>query len=389
MKKISFILLLSAVFIASVLFLHSKTSAQTNTISGYVKDQNDQAISGASVSATHATETGGCPFGPHPQANATSDSNGYYSLTIDGSSGSGYQSPCNYVNLSFSKNGCTFSSPAVPLFPLQTATKNISGNCGSVPKYKCSGNSCVQDSTGTYTTSNCDNQCSAAPTPSTAPSNLTATALSCSQVQLSWQDNSSNETGFKIERKQGAAGSWSQIATVAANVISYIDSSLTGGVSYSYRVSAYSSAQPPPTPPPTPPPSPGGKWTQQVASARPINVSDGYLYKLFKQTIDQGKTYYYLIDPNGFNTGYISAVIGIGVVDPTQSQYINIYYPMVYRLDRNNNELARYAMTGSGDFGINIKYYTQEDYDNGVKFLIEIIEKGMGSGSVDLSWRWK
>ena len=74
----------------------------------------------------------------------------------------------------------------------------------------------------------------------TAPSNLTATALSCSQTSLSWQDNSSNETGFKIERKQGASGSWSQIGNVAANITTYTDSNLTGGATYSYRVAANS-----------------------------------------------------------------------------------------------------------------------------------------------------
>jgi len=48
----------------------------------------------------------------------------------------------------------------------------------------------------------------------TAPSSLTATAASTSQINLAWADNSSNETGFKIERKTGSGGTYSQIATV-------------------------------------------------------------------------------------------------------------------------------------------------------------------------------
>jgi transcriptional regulator CtsR len=80
----------------------------------------------------------------------------------------------------------------------------------------------------------------AGPTPN-APSNLVATPISSSQINLTWQDNSSDETGFKIERKTGS-GSYSQIATVGANVASYSDTYLSASTTYYYRVSAYSSA---------------------------------------------------------------------------------------------------------------------------------------------------
>ena len=36
-----------------------------------------------------------------------------------------------------------------------------------------------------------------------APANLTGNAASTTQINLSWTDNSTNETGFKIERKSG------------------------------------------------------------------------------------------------------------------------------------------------------------------------------------------
>ncbi len=39
------------------------------------------------------------------------------------------------------------------------------------------------------------------------PSDLIASAASTSQINLSWQDRSSNETGFSIERKTGTDGS--------------------------------------------------------------------------------------------------------------------------------------------------------------------------------------
>jgi titin len=77
--------------------------------------------------------------------------------------------------------------------------------------------------------------------PPNAPSNLIATPISSSQINLTWQDNSSDETGFKIERKAGS-GSYSQIATVGANVTSYSNTLLSANTTYYYRVRAYNAA---------------------------------------------------------------------------------------------------------------------------------------------------
>ena len=71
-----------------------------------------------------------------------------------------------------------------------------------------------------------------------APSGLSATAVSSSQINLSWTDNANNETQFKIERKTGAGGTWSQIATVGANVTSYPNTGLSPSTTYYYRVRA-------------------------------------------------------------------------------------------------------------------------------------------------------
>ena len=80
-------------------------------------------------------------------------------------------------------------------------------------------------------------------TPPAAPSGLAATAVSSSQVNLSWADNSTTETGFKIERCAGVGcADFAQFATVSAGVTSYSNTGLTASTSYSYRVSAYSTA---------------------------------------------------------------------------------------------------------------------------------------------------
>jgi RHS repeat-associated protein len=71
-----------------------------------------------------------------------------------------------------------------------------------------------------------------------APTGLGVTQLSPTSVRLAWTDTSSNETGFKVERKSGAGGTYAQIATPAANATTYDDTGLTAGVAYYYRVRA-------------------------------------------------------------------------------------------------------------------------------------------------------
>ncbi len=75
--------------------------------------------------------------------------------------------------------------------------------------------------------------------PPNSPSSLNATAVSQNQINLSWQDNSSNEDGFKIERKTWSGGTWSEITTTGANITTYSDNSLSSGTTYYYRVRAY------------------------------------------------------------------------------------------------------------------------------------------------------
>ena len=72
----------------------------------------------------------------------------------------------------------------------------------------------------------------------TGPSDLTATPISSIWIDLSWTDNSDNETGFKIERKIGAGSSYSQIAVVGADITSYSDTGLTPETTYYYKVRA-------------------------------------------------------------------------------------------------------------------------------------------------------
>ncbi|HEY8747700.1 MAG TPA: fibronectin type III domain-containing protein, partial [Tepidisphaeraceae bacterium] len=73
----------------------------------------------------------------------------------------------------------------------------------------------------------------------TAPTNLTATAVSGVQVNLGWQDNSNNESGFFIELSTDGGNNWSQVAIAGVATNSYSLTSLTPGVAYSFRVRAF------------------------------------------------------------------------------------------------------------------------------------------------------
>lgn len=78
------------------------------------------------------------------------------------------------------------------------------------------------------------------------PTSLNASSVSHCQIDLAWNDNSSNEDGFEVQRLgwKGSPGGygmylWQQIATVGAGVNHYHDSGLECSKQYSYRVRAY------------------------------------------------------------------------------------------------------------------------------------------------------
>jgi predicted phage tail protein len=78
------------------------------------------------------------------------------------------------------------------------------------------------------------------PTLPAAPTNLIATAVSRNQINLTWTDNATNETGFKIERCKGSTcTNFAQIATVGANATSYSSIGLSSNTTYRFRVRAY------------------------------------------------------------------------------------------------------------------------------------------------------
>ncbi len=71
------------------------------------------------------------------------------------------------------------------------------------------------------------------------PDGIEAAAWSGVAISLRWSDLSAVETGFELQRKIGAGGAYTTIATVAPNVTRYVDTGLLAGTQYVYRVRAY------------------------------------------------------------------------------------------------------------------------------------------------------
>ena len=80
-----------------------------------------------------------------------------------------------------------------------------------------------------------------------APANFGNASLSptiVNHAQLTWQDKSSNELGFIVERKTGDSASVSPftvLATLGTNGTSFVDSTLADTTTYTFRVKAFNS----------------------------------------------------------------------------------------------------------------------------------------------------
>src|SRR5262249_52503263 len=89
-----------------------------------------------------------------------------------------------------------------------TSYQDTSASAGTTNQYRVA----ATDSGGVSAPSNV----ASATTPATlappaAPSGLVAVASSATKVTLSWKDNSSNESGFGIQRSSNGGSSWTQI----------------------------------------------------------------------------------------------------------------------------------------------------------------------------------
>lgn len=71
----------------------------------------------------------------------------------------------------------------------------------------------------------------------TKPSNLTVVSLTATTAQLAWQDNSTDETGFQIQRRIVGAAWFDVVTLLVSGTTTYVDT-VTASTAYEYRVRA-------------------------------------------------------------------------------------------------------------------------------------------------------
>ena len=75
-----------------------------------------------------------------------------------------------------------------------------------------------------------------------APASLTATAVSETQINLSWNDRSDNEAGFIVEQRAAESTAFTEAARLDANATSYHSTGLAPGSSHVFRVRSFNGA---------------------------------------------------------------------------------------------------------------------------------------------------
>jgi hypothetical protein len=166
-----------------------------------------------------------------------------------------------------------------------------------------------------------------------APSGMSAIGFSDSRIDLTWTDNSSDETGFVIERSTDNTN-WAQLATIGANTTataSYSDTGLPASTLYWYQVKATNSAgsssysnpdsgrtNDPPLPPETP------SLTASAVSGERIdlswnNVSNQTGYRI-ERSLKEVEGYSTVANPTADSTSYSDTGLNLSTL-----YYYHIY----------------------------------------------------------------
>ena len=126
----------------------------------------------------------------------------------------------------------------------------------------------------------------------TAPSGLSATVISASQINLSWTDNSSNEMGFYLDRASDSGfGSNLVTSTIAANATTFSATGLSPNTTYYFRVRAYNSG--------------GASANSNTASATTLQVAPSAPSGLTPTVISQTQINLSWTDNSGNEDGFL------------------------------------------------------------------------------------
>jgi FtsP/CotA-like multicopper oxidase with cupredoxin domain len=183
------------------------------------------------------------------------------------------------------------------------------------------------------------------PAPPAAPSGLMATAEAGPQISLAWMDNATDETGFVIQRSTDGV-TFSDLATLGVDAISYVDLAVSAGNTYTYRVAAvnlggasgYSDPASATIEGPQPPAAPEGLEANfedgpQVTMAWTDNATDETGFVIQRST--DGVTFSDL------------ATLGVDVVDYTDTDVFGAF-TYTYRVAAfNANGTSAYAVSNA------------------------------------------
>jgi hypothetical protein len=167
-----------------------------------------------------------CTYGLSPAGASWSAAGGSGSVTID------------------TPIGCAWTAASsVPWISVASGGSGANSGGGAAVSYSVAANTSSTSRSGSLTIAGQTFNVSQAgvSTPPGAPSTLTATVLSWSTVKLTWKDNSTNESGFIVERKTGS-GAFAAAATTAAGATTYNDATLAGNTTYTFRIRATNAA---------------------------------------------------------------------------------------------------------------------------------------------------
>lgn len=160
-----------------------------------------------------------------------------------------------------------------------------------------------------------------------SPAPLSAVSFAKSSVELKWQDNSSVESGYSIQRRlSGTASPWESATTTAANATTFTDTGLIPGAQYEYRVAAITGGM-------------RGEWSNIVQTACGI---DGLSYSEWSADYFSLPQTTYRIDFNTAAGNYGGEVWNrVSSLSPGQ--------PLAL-LDASGSSAAGYKLTVTGGF---------------------------------------
>jgi uncharacterized delta-60 repeat protein len=213
------------------------------------------------------------------------------------------------------------------------------------------------------------------PAPPVAPTNFAGVALSQSKIKLSWTDNTSDETGFFIERSAVNNSSYLPFTTVGANTTTFEDTGLSPATNYYYKIRAVTPNGNSPYAAPIlvttsgiGPNAPSGLTLSLDAPSKPgimvtwTDNSDNETYFLVQRSVENNTQFTGVIQTT--NTGYMDLNV----------QYNQTYY---YRVRSLNS-------TGFSEFTEEMSINTGSPAGNAPT---EVTAEALTHSSVKITWK--